>query len=328
MPSARDPGVASSGRGCVTIPAHLWYPSRVTPAQPDRTTSGSAAPHHPQGRLGPPDDPGALPVTAVVPIKALDVAKSRLALAERDRRRLALAFASDTLAALGGCPDVGTVIVVTADPEISALATSHGARVVPDHTDSIDAAVASAVLATAPHAIASADASADQCAAEGERLHVISEAGVLVTPADLPCLRADDVTDVLRQAAAHRGAFVPDRSGTGTTMVVFAAGEPVVTAYGVGSAARHTGLGLEAVSAPVRARHDVDTLEDLREAAALGLGAATSEVMRAILAHGRVDAAPALAVPHDAGRALVDEGADKEAGDPAGGTAYALERSP
>lgn len=210
-------------------------------------------------------------VTAVVPVKDLDLAKSRLALPEHERRALALAFATDTLAALLGCPDVTTVVVITADRDIAALATSQGAEVVPDHTAHLDAAIAEAVAHAARQT---------------------PEATVLVTPSDLPCLRAADVTDVLRQAAGHRAAYVPDRSGTGTTMVVHAAGEPVVTGYGAGSAERHTSLGLYAVPAPIRARHDVDTLEDLRAATALGLGAATAAVVGALFAHGPLNAAP------------------------------------
>lgn len=65
-------------------------------------------------------------------------------------------------------------------------------------------------------------------------------------------------------------------------MTLFAAGQPVVAGYGADSAARHTGMGLYAVlpAPPVRARHDVDTVADLRAAAVLGLGAATAAVLR------------------------------------------------
>ena len=73
-------------------------------------------------------------VTAVVPVKALGRAKSRLALPKHQRRQLALAFAADTLTAVTGCVDVAAVLVVTADADVSALASGLGAQVVPDHT--------------------------------------------------------------------------------------------------------------------------------------------------------------------------------------------------
>ncbi len=232
--------------------------TRATAPRPPTTSSPTAPTPLPTSGNAVPAAPPQ--VTAVVPVKALDLAKSRLALPQPDRRELALAFATDTLAALLDCPEVSAVVVITADPDIATLATSLGAHVVPDHTETLDAAIAEAV-------------------ARAARQH--PTAGVLVTPADLPCLRPADVSEVLRQAAGHRAAFVPDRSGTGTTIAIFAPGEPVVTGYGAGSAARHTGLGLYAVpSPPVRARHDVDTVADLRDAAALGLGPATAAVLR------------------------------------------------
>ena len=86
-------------------------------------------------------------VTAVVPVKALGRAKSRLALPEHQRRQLALVFAADTLTAVTGCADVAAVLVVTADADIAALASGLGAQVVPDHTATLDAAVAAAVVA-------------------------------------------------------------------------------------------------------------------------------------------------------------------------------------
>jgi len=204
------------------------------------------------------------PATAIVPVKALDLAKSRLALPPGERRQLALAFATDTLDALLACPDVAGVVVITADPDVAALAVARRAHVVPDRTDSLDAAIADAV------------------ARSGMPSAHLPATSVLIAPADLPCLRPADVTEVLRLAAGHPAAFVPDRSGAGTTLTLFAAGQRVVTGYGADSAARHTGMGLYAVPAPpLRARHDVDTVADLREAVALGVGAATAAVLRA-----------------------------------------------
>jgi 2-phospho-L-lactate guanylyltransferase len=217
-------------------------------------------------------DPGpeAYRVTAVVPVKGLDRAKSRLALPAGQRRALALAFTDDTLAALTACPLVGAVVVVTTDPVVASRAGRYAVRVVPDDTSGLDAAVR-----TGAH-VAAAERPGD---------------GVLVVPADLPCLRPVDVTEVLVRAQALQAAFVPDRPGNGTTMVTLPPGRPTVTRYGPGSAAGHLALGLTALSdAPERARHDVDTLEDLCGARALGLGPRTAEVVAALDGTGQVDA--------------------------------------
>jgi 2-phospho-L-lactate guanylyltransferase len=198
-------------------------------------------------------------VTAIVPVKALELAKSRLDLPDRSRRSLAVAFAQDTVSTLAAAPLVTAVVVVTSDPVVAQAVAPSGAQVVPDGGLGLDAAVGlgSAVATVARPGTA-----------------------VLVVPADLPCLRAVDVARVLATALGTDGAFVPDRSGHGTTMVVVPAGRPVLTSYGDGSAVRHAALGLAVLrGAPVRARHDVDTLTDLDRAAALGLGAATTAVL-------------------------------------------------
>ena len=104
--------------------------------------------------------------------------------------------------------------------------------------------------------------------------------GIAVVPADLPLLTPADVSAVFREAARDpgRGAFVPDRAGTGTTFVVHAAGLEVRTRYGPASAARHRMLGLRVIEdAPWGARHDIDTVDDLLHARELGPGPCTRE---------------------------------------------------
>lgn len=198
------------------------------------------------------------PVTAVVPVKQLGLAKSRLALPAEHRRALALAFALDTVAALAGTSYVVGVLVVTSDETVAAHVARQGVRVADDRGTGLGPAVR-------------------------EGIRVASswrpDSGVAVVPGDLPCLTPADVTAVLGGAGADtggRGAFVPDRAGTGTTFVVQASGAPALTRYGPDSALRHRALGLCALDgAPAGARHDVDTLDDLRRALALGAGSHT-----------------------------------------------------
>lgn len=198
-------------------------------------------------------------VVAVVAVKALAQAKSRLALPPAVRRALVVAFADDTLAALSSSPLVEAVVVVTPDPVVAAHARRHGAVVAPDGGGGLDAAVR---------------AGARVAAALGP------DAGTLVVPGDLPCLRPLDVAEVLHRARGDSAAVVVDRSGTGTTLVLHRPGRTVVSSYGQGSAARHAALGLRVLEdAPVRTRQDVDTVEDLLRAADLGLGASTAALV-------------------------------------------------
>ncbi len=70
----------------------------------------------------------------VVPLKPLSLAKSRLSPTAGDtlRRRLALAFAEDTVAAALACSAVRDVVVVTDDAPAGAALAALGARIAPD----------------------------------------------------------------------------------------------------------------------------------------------------------------------------------------------------
>jgi 2-phospho-L-lactate guanylyltransferase len=209
-----------------------------------------------------------LRVAAVVPVKPLASAKSRLALDDDERADLALAFAVDTVSALSASDRIAQVVVVTPDPVVADRLRGLGALIVRDDGSSLDGALRRGL---------------DAAAASG--------LGLAVVPGDLPCLRAEDVDAVLAAASGSRGVFVPDLEGTGTTFVVHPASQPAITRYGPGSAARHRDLGLIALhDAPARARQDVDTLDDLRAAAVLGLGPES----RAVLVARDIDLVPCL----------------------------------
>jgi 2-phospho-L-lactate guanylyltransferase len=207
-------------------------------------------------------------VTAVVPVKRLGAAKSRLVLPPAQRQDLALAFALDTVEALVGCEAVAAVVVVTPDPAAAVRLRRRGVRVVPEQSHGLVPAVLAGIRA-----------------AVGWQ----PRTGVLVVPADLPCLRPADVAAVVGAPVGPGGAFVPDRSGTGTTLAHHPRGPYGVVAvpqYGPGSATRHAALGLWALTdAPARTRLDVDTLDDLHDAAVLGTGAATRAAL-SVLARG------------------------------------------
>lgn len=201
-------------------------------------------------------------VTAVVPVKQLALAKSRLAVPADQRQVLALAFAVDTISSMCASPLVAGVLVVTSDAVVARRVRRLEARVTPDEGAGLGQAVRAAIRVAAAWRPGT---------------------GVAVVPADLPCLRSEDVTQVVTDASGAPGAFVPDRSGTGTTFVVYPPGRRALTCYGPGSAARHGALGLRPLEdAPLGARHDVDTLDDLVEAGVLGPGAETLAAVEAL----------------------------------------------
>jgi 2-phospho-L-lactate/phosphoenolpyruvate guanylyltransferase len=197
----------------------------------------------------------ALAWSVLVPVKVLAQAKSRLAALAGERRgELALALACDTVAAVLACEQAARVIVITDDQVARAALAGLGALVVPDEPrDGLNAALRYG---------ASYTSSRWPCS------------GTAALSADLPALRAAEIGRALRAASAWPTAFVADAAGDGTTLYTAAPGTPFRPAFGLGSRARHVAEGaveLDLGEVP-GLRRDVDTPDDLRGAAALGLG--------------------------------------------------------
>lgn len=194
----------------------------------------------------------------IVPVKHLDRAKSRLARAAGPHRReLALAIACDTVAAARTCPEVATVFAVTEDPRAGAALARLGAVVVRGEpgTGLNPALEYGATVA----------------------LGRFPELGVCALSADLPALRPTELSRVLRAASAHPLSFLADSPGVGTTLLAAREGSAFSPAFEGASRDRHLSLGARelAVAGTETVRRDVDTPEDLRVAAALGVGPRT-----------------------------------------------------
>lgn len=200
--------------------------------------------------------------TVILPVKPFSLGKSRLAPdAAAHRAALARCFYLDTLHAVLSTTQVSRVIVVTGDADAAALASGGQATVVRDDPGrGLNQAVAQGVA----HA-RSLDA---DCA-------------VAVVTADLPCLRAAELSRVLSAAHGHRRAFLADHTGWGTTVLTAGRGQELRPAFEGRSRGRHLRDG--AVELRLRdvfsVRLDVDTVEDLRTAAALGVGPRTARLL-------------------------------------------------
>ena len=198
--------------------------------------------------------------SVVVPVKRLRLAKSRLYAVGRPRpehEELALCLALDTVAAALAAGTVRRLFVVTDDPAARAAMAAAGAWVLPDEPN-----------AGLNPALAHGAAAARRRSARD---------GVALVSADLPALRPAELDAALAAAAEHDAAFVADARGTGTTLLATAPGRPVTPRYGQASAAAHRAAGaVELTGDWPSLRNDVDTAADLRTAAELGLGPATS----------------------------------------------------
>jgi len=203
---------------------------------------------------------------ALVPVKSPVVGKSRLVGLDDDvRRALAAAFALDTVAACLASASVAHVLVATDDAAFSRELTALGAVTIPD-------GVAMDLNGTLR-----------QSAAEARRRWP-SLVPVALT-ADLPSLRPEDLDDALGAVTPGEPAYVPDLEGVGTTL--YTAGyDDFDPHFGPGSERAHAATGARRLDGSACLRRDVDTLGDLDEAMALGVGPRTAERAASLVGDG------------------------------------------
>jgi 2-phospho-L-lactate guanylyltransferase len=201
----------------------------------------------------------------VVPAKRLALAKTRLrpvteGLGRAGHDELVLALLADTVAAAMDCPAVGSVLVVTDDPEAGRVVGELGALVVPDEPDR-------GLNPALEHGFAVAGAGA-----------------VAALSSDLPALRPAELDAALRAATRAARCFVADVHLTGTTLLT-ALDAPLGPRFGVASADAHRESGAEALVGPWPGLlQDVDTGADLDAAVTLGVGPWTSSFVRRLRA--------------------------------------------
>lgn len=187
---------------------------------------------------------------AIIPVKPLRRGKSRLSdvLSESQRAALNKKLLIHTLDTLTQLPELEQVLVVSRDPEALAIARCHGARtVLEDGAPHLNIALARAT------AVAS----------------MYSAAGVLVLPADLPQMTAEDVR-VMVKAAKYSTCIViaPDHRQQGTNALLIKPPGALAYSFGENSFFRHInqaqikGIKTEIIELPSLAR-DVDLPDDL-----------------------------------------------------------------
>lgn len=232
----------------------------------------------------------------VVPFKGAADAKSRLSgsLDDPERAAIALAFLVDTVSAVRRVPAVSCVVVVSNQPGLAAdLAVGQATDrtdvrtlVVADPGGGINVAVASGLAharEAAPEAFTAA-ITGDLAAlrpADLAQAFALAEAAATSTGAQVLNTRTGSNTGRSSEPVHAQLSFVPDREGSGTTMVAFAPGAHAPTHFGIGSAAAHTSAGYLALAVPAGSslRLDIDDADDLERARLLGLGDATRAVL-------------------------------------------------
>jgi len=170
---------------------------------------------------------------AVLPIKSLDEAKSRLRdhLDPTPRRALVEAMFSDVLVALRRAKLVDQVLVVSSDHGAQRIAGGYGAMVLEeeDHGHS--------------HAAGCGVARALELGIDR----------VLMVPGDCPLLDPKELDALIaRPVGSPSVLIVPDRHGTGTNALLLTPPDAMEPSFGPGSHERHTrnaaAAGIEASS--------------------------------------------------------------------------------
>jgi 2-phospho-L-lactate guanylyltransferase len=160
-------------------------------------------------------------IWAIVPVKPLRRGKSRLAgmLTEDQRTRLNRYLLEHTLTTLNAVAEIAHTLVVSRDPAALALTREIGGRTVLENG--------------APQFNIALKRATAVARANGAR-------AVLILPADIPLISADDVKEVLARGKTPQViVIVPDRRLDGTNALFVNPAGMIEYSYGPGSFQRH-----------------------------------------------------------------------------------------
>jgi 2-phospho-L-lactate guanylyltransferase len=189
-------------------------------------------------------------VFAVIPVGALDGAKSRLGdvLDAEERHDLVLRLADATIRAAVSTPGIAETLVITPDDTVRGLALAAGARPIRQRSRGLNAGLREA---------------RDEALAGGAT-------AVLILPIDLPHVTTAAlaaVLDALHDHATPLVALVPDRHGRGTNALLLAPPDAIDVRFGGDSRTAHANAAAAAGAAFVELdgplRQDLDTPDDL-----------------------------------------------------------------
>jgi len=191
---------------------------------------------------------------AIVPVKRLSEAKSRLAplLSENERRQFCLAMLKDVLKAVRNTEDIHRAVVVSKDPHVLQVAKKCSTYPLEESRSGLNQAISEAI---------------NWCISMTAR-------GVLILPADIPLISAQDLSKILRFGKDLSMVICPSRSGDGTNALFLNPPQAAMTFYGRRSFQRYIKEASKGrisyyVYRSPRIALDIDTMEDLSDFVAM-----------------------------------------------------------
>lgn len=190
-------------------------------------------------------------VWAIIPVKPLRLAKSRLAsvLTPEQRQRFAETMLRHVLTITREVPLVTGTLVISRDNRVLTIAREYGAKTVQESGQP----ELNSALMRATHIIASWRSEA-----------------VLILPADLPLIEPQDIDGLIRAAGYQQNTVVlaTDRNKDGTNALFMRPPGLIDYAYGQGSYHRHAVMARDAGASVLlyeseRLVYDIDLPEDI-----------------------------------------------------------------
>jgi len=160
-------------------------------------------------------------IAALIPVKGFAHAKQRLAqlLTAAERAFLAEAMLKDTLRQTLAAPDLAATFVVTSDPQVAAIASSFGARIIWQEAESGETQAV--------------DFARAQLKQQGFQT-------TLILPADIPLLQSADIELLLAYPLSSPGALlVPSHDRLGTNALLLSPPDIIQLRFGYDSFTYH-----------------------------------------------------------------------------------------
>ncbi len=189
-------------------------------------------------------------VFAIIPVKRLGAAKTRLSclLSDSERREFCLEMLEDVLVTVRKTRCIHWTVVVSVDPTVLQVAKRLCAVPLMESQPGLNQAVSEAI---------------DWCVQNGAK-------SALILPADIPSVTPRDLNRIFSLGKEAAMVISPSRSGDGTNALLLTPPNTLPTFYGKHSFSRYIkeaskrAIGFRTIKMP-RIALDIDTVEDLAD---------------------------------------------------------------